>query len=149
MSVSSDMTTLIQAKARNARVKFTHEDGLMVESTALYVPKLHEMGLPPEVIEYMSKHNHSSIFQYAGGIDELDAYAVTVAAAIDGSGNLMTSQGVVPGVLRAQRRGEQGFGWDPYFVPTGHSRTYGEMGADKHTISSRALAIAQLVNKMH
>lgn len=143
-----EMTSLIEAKARNARAKFPQEHGLMVESTALYVPKLHEMGLPPEVIEYMSKHNHSSIFRYAGGIGELDAYAVTVAALIDTTGNVVTSQGIASGSLQAQGRGEQGFGWDSYFVPTGQSQTYGEMGADKHTISSRAKAVAQLVKKL-
>jgi XTP/dITP diphosphohydrolase len=143
-----EMTAVIEAKARNARTKFPQDDGLMVESTALYVPKLHEMGLPPEVIEYMSKHNHSSIFRYAGGIDELDAYAVTVAAMIDSSGNITTSQGIASGSLQSQRRGEQGFGWDSYFVPTGHSQTYGEMGSEKHTISSRAKAVAQLVKKL-
>jgi non-canonical purine NTP pyrophosphatase (RdgB/HAM1 family) len=143
-----EMTAVIEAKARNARAKFPQDQGLMVESTALYVPKLHEMGLPPEVIEYMSKHNHASIFRYAGGIDELDAYAVTVAALIDTSGNITTSQGVASGSLQAQGRGEQGFGWDAYFVPTGHGQTYGEMGSEKYTISSRAKAVAQLVKKL-
>jgi non-canonical purine NTP pyrophosphatase (RdgB/HAM1 family) len=144
-----EMKAVIEVKARNARAKFPQDHGIMVESTALFVPKLNEMGLPPEVIEYMSKHNHASIFSYAGGIDELDAYAVTVAAVVDTSGNITTSQGIASGSLQVQGSGEQGFGWDSYFVPTGHGQTYGEMGSEKYTISSRAKAVAQLVKKLN
>lgn len=143
-----EMTSVISAKARNARVKFPASQDLLVESTGLFVPKLHELGLPPEVIEYMSKHYHEAIFRYAGGVDVLDAYSVTVAAVIDSSGNITTSLGVASGNLQAQGRGEQGFGWDAYFVPTGHSATYGEMGSEKFSISSRAKAVAQMFRKL-
>jgi XTP/dITP diphosphohydrolase len=41
-------------------------------------------------------------------------------------------------------RGGNGFGYDPMFVPDGHSRTFGEMTpAEKHAISHRAAAFAQ------
>jgi non-canonical purine NTP pyrophosphatase (RdgB/HAM1 family) len=144
-----EITSVVEAKARNARAMFPQEQMLMVESTGLYVPKLHEMGLPSEVIEYMSKHNHSSIFRYAGGIDELDAYSVTVAVVIDTAGNITTTQGIASGRLQAQGRGEHGFGWDAYFVPTGHGQTYAEMGANKSNISSRAKAVARIVKKLN
>lgn len=42
-------------------------------------------------------------------------------------------------------RGTNGFGYDPMFVPDGHSQTFGEMTpAAKHAISHRAAAFAQL-----
>ncbi len=42
-------------------------------------------------------------------------------------------------------RGENGFGYDPLFVPEGRSETFGEMASeDKHRISHRALAFAKL-----
>lgn len=139
-----EMASVISVKARNARVKFPAGQDLLVESTGLFVPKLHELGLPPEVIEYMSKHNHEAIFEYAGGVNTLDSYSVTVAATIDGSGNITSSLGIASGNLQAHSRGEQGFGWDAYFIPTGHRATYGEMGSEKFLISSRAKAIAQM-----
>jgi XTP/dITP diphosphohydrolase len=43
-------------------------------------------------------------------------------------------------------RGDRGFGYDPMFVPAGHTLTYGEMDGDaKHAISHRAVAMAQLL----
>ena len=42
-------------------------------------------------------------------------------------------------------RGTHGFGYDPMFVPSGHSQTFGEMApAAKHAISHRAAAFALL-----
>jgi XTP/dITP diphosphohydrolase len=43
-------------------------------------------------------------------------------------------------------RGPHGFGYDPMFVPAGGTQTYGEMDpAEKHAISHRARAFAQLL----
>ncbi len=42
-------------------------------------------------------------------------------------------------------RGERGFGYDPMFIPDGHTETFGEMNpALKHGISHRAAAFRQL-----
>jgi XTP/dITP diphosphohydrolase len=42
-------------------------------------------------------------------------------------------------------RGTHGFGYDPVFVPLGGCYTFGEMMAqEKHAISHRARAMAQL-----
>ncbi len=50
----------------------------------------------------------------------------------------------VDGVLVAPPRGASGFGYDPLFLPDGHTRTFGEMSADeKHGLpadGSRALS---------
>jgi XTP/dITP diphosphohydrolase len=143
-----EMTSVIVAKARRARTRFPQDPLLMVESTGLYVPKLHEMGLPSEVIEYMSKYNYTSIYEFAGGVDELDAYSVTVTAAIDTVGNVTTSQGIASGSLQSRGRGQQGFGWDAYFIPSGHNQTYAEMGAKKSEISSRARSVARIIRKL-
>lgn len=46
-------------------------------------------------------------------------------------------------------RGSNGFGYDPMFVPAGHSETFGEMApAAKHAISHRAAAFAQLAARV-
>ena len=48
-------------------------------------------------------------------------------------------------VLAAEPRGDQGFGYDPIFIPEGHDRTFGELSAEvKHTFSHRARACAAL-----
>ncbi|WP_088348279.1 MULTISPECIES: RdgB/HAM1 family non-canonical purine NTP pyrophosphatase [Rhodomicrobium] len=50
-------------------------------------------------------------------------------------------EGKVFGHLTFPPRGENGFGYDPIFVPDGHLLTFGQMAAeDKHRISHRAIA---------
>ena len=55
-------------------------------------------------------------------------------------------EGRVEGRLVWPMRGENGFGFDPIFLPKGHDLTFGEMEpADKKAISHRADAFAKLV----
>lgn len=55
-------------------------------------------------------------------------------------------EGHVYGKLVWPPRGGQGFGYDPMFMPEGHSRTFGEMTlAEKHAISHRAAAFKKFV----
>jgi XTP/dITP diphosphohydrolase len=55
-------------------------------------------------------------------------------------------EGRIDGTLVWPPRGTRGFGYDPMFVPEGHSLTFGEMepGA-KHAMSHRARAFRQFV----
>ncbi len=56
-------------------------------------------------------------------------------------------EGIVRGAVSWPMRGDQGFGFDPIFVPDGHSQTFGEMDpAQKHAMSHRADAFAKLVS---
>jgi XTP/dITP diphosphohydrolase len=54
-------------------------------------------------------------------------------------------EGRIDGSLTFPPRGDQGFGYDPIFIPEGGTRTFGEMtAAAKDAISHRARAFAQL-----
>ncbi|MCC6232937.1 MAG: RdgB/HAM1 family non-canonical purine NTP pyrophosphatase [Verrucomicrobiales bacterium] len=56
-----------------------------------------------------------------------------------------TFAGQCDGVISAEPRGSQGFGYDPVFIPNDFSQTFGELGADqKDRISHRAIAISAL-----
>jgi XTP/dITP diphosphohydrolase len=58
---------------------------------------------------------------------------------------LATFQGRVDGAIVDLPRGENGFGYDPIFVPTGFDRTFAELGDEtKNRISHRARAMAKL-----
>jgi XTP/dITP diphosphohydrolase len=55
-------------------------------------------------------------------------------------------EGRIDGTLVWPPRGTRGFGYDPMFVPEGHSLTFGEMEpAAKHAMSHRAHAFRQFV----
>jgi XTP/dITP diphosphohydrolase len=53
-------------------------------------------------------------------------------------GHLEEFEGRVDGTLVWPPRGDQGFGYDPIFLPDGHARTFGEMPSDeKHGLPPR------------
>ncbi|MDN5201509.1 non-canonical purine NTP diphosphatase [Fulvivirgaceae bacterium BMA10] len=55
-------------------------------------------------------------------------------------------EGVVDGSIVNDKRGAQGFGYDPIFVPNGHNRTFAEMDlTEKNKMSHRAKAIQKLI----
>lgn len=55
-------------------------------------------------------------------------------------------EGQVFGQIVWPMRGENGFGFDPVFLPDGKSQTFGEMDpAEKHAMSHRAIAFAKMV----
>ncbi len=55
-------------------------------------------------------------------------------------------EGVAPGHLTWPMRGDQGFGYDPMFVPEGYGITFAEMDRwEKNKISHRALAVQKFV----
>jgi XTP/dITP diphosphohydrolase len=55
-------------------------------------------------------------------------------------------EGRIAGTLTWPPRGKLGFGYDPVFVPDGHTQTFAELPPEeKHRISHRADAFAKLV----
>ena len=54
-------------------------------------------------------------------------------------------EGIVNGEIIRERRGGEGFGYDPIFQPDGYDQTFAELGADiKNQISHRARATQKL-----
>ena len=69
---------------------------------------------------------------------------VAVIAVADSSG-VSTFEGEVRGTIAHEPRGDQGFGYDPLFIPTGYRSTFAELGSDvKSRISHRAGALRKL-----
>lgn len=55
-------------------------------------------------------------------------------------------EGVVRGEIATEKRGTEGFGYDPVFIPENTDCTFAELGTDvKNQISHRARAVAKLV----
>ena len=61
-------------------------------------------------------------------------------------GETVEVEGAIEGELTWPPRGENGFGYDPIFIPEGFERTFGEMEAkEKESVSHRARAFAALI----
>lgn len=61
-------------------------------------------------------------------------------------GNSINFEGVVEGKITEEKRGNNGFGYDPIFQPNGYASTFGEMSLkEKNKISHRSIAINKMV----
>jgi XTP/dITP diphosphohydrolase len=76
------------------------------------------------------------------------SFVAAVALARDGGSPILV-EGTVSGRLLFHRQGENGFGYDPIFVPTGYESTTAEMSTqEKDNVSHRGQALRALVTRM-
>lgn len=76
-------------------------------------------------------------------------YGSTGVRGYENSNNLKSQtnlfEGIVEGEIIRERRGGEGFGYDPIFMPKGYDKTFAELGNEtKNHISHRARAVAKL-----
>ena len=51
------------------------------------------------------------------------------------------------GAITTIKRGTDGFGYDPIFIPDGYSKTFAEMNSqEKSSISHRSIALHKMIN---
>ncbi len=61
-------------------------------------------------------------------------------------GHVESFEGRIDGQVADAPRGQNGFGYDPLFIPSGYDQTFGELEpAAKHAMSHRARAFEQLI----
>jgi len=78
--------------------------------------------------------------------EDRGAHYTSVIALVTPGGEERTVEGIWPGRLAREPRGEGGFGYDPIFVPEGEGRTAAELpAAEKNAVSHRARALEALV----
>jgi XTP/dITP diphosphohydrolase len=79
------------------------------------------------------------------GVEDRQARYVCELVALAPDGNELHVTGTLEGRIGTERRGSEGFGYDPVFVPAGEERTVAELGnAWKSENSHRARAAAAL-----
>lgn len=82
--------------------------------------------------------------------DERSARFVCVIACAFPDGEVITTKGVVEGLLADKPKGENGFGYDPIFYYPPSGCTTGELLPEKkNEISHRGIAIREMVKKLH
>jgi XTP/dITP diphosphohydrolase len=88
--------------------------------------------------------NMKKILEEMKGIPNRKArFKTVISLVINGQEKQFT--GIVNGSIQTEKRGSQGFGYDPIFMPKGFNQSFAEMSLnEKNTISHRALAVKQL-----
>lgn len=88
-------------------------------------------------------------------LDELKRFSephrakfVCIASFYDGK-KFINAYGEVNGRIISEHRGQNGFGYDPLFIPNGYTLTFGELSIEeKNKISHRSVAFKKLLKKL-
>ena len=95
-----------------------------------------------------SEANMTKLLKELGENNNRKARFRTVIALLEVNDGEVTKhlfEGIVNGSIIRERRGTEGFGYDPIFQPDGYQQTFAELGMDiKNTISHRARAVKKL-----
>lgn len=91
-----------------------------------------------------SEANMKKLLHEMEGKENRKARFRTVIALV-WNGKTYTFEGIVNGTITTAKRGENGFGYDPIFIPEGYDKTFAELGDNiKNQISHRAKAVEKL-----
>lgn len=103
----------------------------------------------PSGTGHNSEANMTKLLDKLSTSDNRKARFRTVIALIDNASSeeKYLFEGIVAGSIIREKRGKEGFGYDPIFVPDGYDLTFAELGNDiKNTISHRAKAVKKLAH---
>lgn len=72
-----------------------------------------------------------------------------VAVLVTPDGTVIEGEGTCEGSIAGAPRGDNGFGYDPWFIPQGQELTFGQLPLEfKHGISHRGRALRQLASRL-
>ena len=91
--------------------------------------------------------NNQKLLMLLEGVPEEKRTAefVSVITMVYPDGNIITARGECRGKIITEPAGDNGFGYDPLFVPDGYDRTFAQLTAEeKNSVSHRAAALEKL-----
>ncbi len=72
-------------------------------------------------------------------------FRTVIILIIDGTAH--SFEGIIRGTITEEKRGKEGFGYDPIFKPDGFNKTFAQMGmTEKNAISHRSRAFEKMIN---
>lgn len=123
---------------------FSDDSGLEVEALD-HAPGVYSARYAGE--PKSDERNMDKLLHALEGVENRKACFKTVIAYIDSQGQTHYFEGKIEGVITHEKRGNQGFGYDPIFIPNGYDKTFAELSLEeKGTISHRALAVEKLID---
>ena len=102
-----------------------------------------------ENTDHDSEANMNKLLRELEGKNDRSAqFRTVIALLLNGEQHLF--EGIVKGDILTEKRGSEGFGYDPVFSPEQYSESFAELGAEvKNKISHRARAVAKLVEYLN
>ena len=138
---SLNLKEIVEHKAKEA---YRHlQKTVLVEDTSLI---FHALGrLPGPLIKwFLIEIDNTGLCNILDNFSDRSALAEVCFGLYDGK-ELKTFEGQAKGSIAKSPRGERGFGWDPIFIPEGHSKTWGEMDTEEQKETSmRRTALKKL-----
>ena len=120
---------------------FADDTGLEIEALN-GLPGVHSARFAGESKD--SSANIAKVLTMLKGFENRKARFRTVIALIY-EGKEYLFEGVISGIIIDEKRGDEGFGYDPVFIPDGKELTFAQMTlTEKNKISHRALAFKKL-----
>jgi XTP/dITP diphosphohydrolase len=121
---------------------FADDSGLLVDAldgapgvySARYAgeQKSNEANMEKLLSELANKENRNAHFK------------TVIALIIDGKEFLF--EGTINGKIISEKKGNDGFGYDPIFLPDGYSETFAQMNSEtKNAISHRGIALKKMI----
>ena len=109
--------------------------------------KSHRYAIPKNG-QTQDQANNEKLLKELDGQSNRNARFVCHLALVQ-EGTLVHVVGILDGKIAEAPRGPQGFGYDPLFIPNGHTQTLAELGQEeKNKLSHRAKAVAQLIEEI-
>ena len=94
------------------------------------------------------QNNLNLLLENMAGVEDRRARFRCVIALASVSGDIRTAEGEINGVIAENPRGDNGFGYDPVFIPNGYSETFAELPAEvKNKLSHRGAALQNAIAK--
>jgi XTP/dITP diphosphohydrolase len=136
-----------RVKARHGRLHARPEDWVAGEDSGIEIEALG--GAPGVRSARWAEDPVAKLIEELEGVDERGARYVCELVVVSPAGQEYRATGTLEGGIAYERRGDEGFGYDPIFVPAGESRTVAELGnAWKAEHSHRALAARSLAEQL-
>ena len=89
--------------------------------------------------------NNQKLLQNLSGVENRNACFKTVICAVGFETEPLFFEGIVYGQITTELKGNDGFGYDPLFVPQNYHETFAELGSViKNTLSHRWMAMEHM-----
>lgn len=134
---SLDIRQVVEHKAKEAYRQL--QTPVLIEDTSLTFKALGK--LPGPFIKwFLEELGNEGMCHLLDGYNDRSAVAEVAFAYYDGT-TCSIFRGQAEGTITPAPHGDNGYGWDPIFIPAGYTQTWGEMNAE----DQRATSIRQKV----